>query len=73
MNAIRLVEHDLTYRVAVLAQWTKLLVWVDDESVSRHYALLVVVHDGDETIGGRLRADTDAWKISADGKVVEND
>lgn len=56
----------VTYRIAVFAQWSKLFLWIDDQSVSRHDTLLVVVHNSDESIGGWLGANSDAGEISVD-------
>lgn len=49
--------------VSELAQGSILLLGVDDERVSWDDALLLVVHDGDEAVGGRLGPYPDAGEV----------
>ena len=59
LAALEAVEE----RVAELGQRLEVLLGVDDERVARHGVLVLVVHDGDERVGGRLGTDAYARKV----------
>lgn len=40
-----------THCIAIFAEWTKLLLRIDDERISWYYSFLVIVHYRNESIG----------------------
>ena len=59
LTALKSIEE----RIAELGQWLEVLLGIDDQRVARYHVLLLVVHDGDERVGGWLRAYSNARKV----------
>ena len=49
--------------IAKFGEWTELLLWVDNQSVARHYAFRVIVHDSNKSVSGGLRTDSDPREV----------